>query len=99
MTTMSIQHITAEDICTVIREALRSDRLPLDTVSDFVAAVDWSGAEAGRVLGPVAASVGQLEQWEIELREGEISEADFRRCLVSLLPDDEAGNQLRAVGT
>lgn len=81
MELIPIQKVTLE----LLRERMRlalEPRFTPDIVSDFVASVDWSGNLTG---SPVERLLGRLSHWETEFAENDLSEADYKDRLRSVL--------------
>ncbi len=84
---LPIQKVTIEDVRRVVRESLRGG-LDADTVTDFVASVDWSHVDA-RALPPIATTLGELEAWDTEYAEGDSTREQYIARLLSLIPTEE----------
>jgi hypothetical protein len=89
---LSIRKLRLVDVHAVVREAVQTGLDP-DVMSDFLARVDWSFT-TGR-LTKVESLVGKLEHWDTEYAEGDIDKDEYRKRLVSLLPDDAANPRSR----
>jgi hypothetical protein len=91
---LPIQKITIEDVRHTVRKSL-SAGLDADTVTDFVASVDWSHVDE-RALPAIAATLGELEQWDTEYAEGDSTREQYIARLLTLLPVDERAALERA---
>jgi len=83
---LKVSRINAE-----VRAALRKGVNP-DRIADFVAAVDWSGAE--NASDRVRERLGLLELWATAYAEAELSRGEYLVRLLSLLPSDERSRRL-----
>ncbi|MSP21561.1 MAG: hypothetical protein EXR66_00800 [Dehalococcoidia bacterium] len=81
---LPIQTVTIEDVRRVVRESLRGG-LDADTVTDFVASVDWSHVDE-KALPSISATLGELEAWDTEYAEGDSTPEQYITRLLSLLP-------------
>jgi hypothetical protein len=85
-TLLAITRLRKKDVLDVIRDATRTG-LEAARIADFLASVDWSGAQARNLR--IIPTLGQLEQWTSQLAEGALSQGEYLSRLLSLLPPDE----------
>lgn len=82
-----IVKLKMEDVRSVIRDALQDELYPRK-IAEFLASVDWSHAPGPR--SKMVATLGQMEHWDTEYAEGDIDKAEYRKLLMTLLPDGDA---------
>ena len=83
---LSIRTVRRNQVQEVVRQTL-SHGLNMRTLDDFLAKVDWSGAQSSRPA--IADVIGQLELWSTEYGEGDLTDTEMTSRLRSLLPADE----------
>lgn len=66
----------------IVRDAIGVEG-DLDTISDFVASVDWSGMVP--LETEITELLGRIEQWDTEFVEKDITEAEYTARLRSVL--------------
>ena len=83
---VSLVALSIDDVTRSITAIVDARSRP-DAVAEFVASIDWSGANGGE---PVAKLLGALEHLAEEFREREISEQKFWFELGQMVPSTPA---------
>lgn len=83
---LPIQNVQHSDVLEAVRRALRTG-LDADVIADFLASVDWSGADRQRPA--IADLLGELEAWTDQFDEGGLTISQFVGHLLGTLPVDE----------
>jgi hypothetical protein len=88
---LPIDEVSLSQVQGVIKQALRPG-VDADVLEDFLASVDWSGADRSRPA--IADDLGQLEGWNRQYSDGELTMAEYVGRLLSRLPEDERHKHL-----
>ena len=78
-----IETLAVEDVVDAVRRALRGGLQP-QWLDDFLATVDWTNQE--RAPQAIRETLGMLEQSATEYAEEDLTEANYRSRLLSVLP-------------
>ncbi len=86
MEVVTLSALSVQTVSAIVRDALAATDT-VETIADFLAAVDWSNAE--QADAGIRAVLGHLEEWDSEVREGDLEPGEYFDRLRSLVATRE----------